>query len=190
MDPGSFIIKFVLPPVLGAVIGLFTNYLAIKMLFRPFKPKYVFGIRIPFTPGVIPKEHQKLAEKIGATVGDHLLSNESLHELFKKEAVRKKISEALDNMYGQFGMLSAFITADIRKMISEKVIEMMDRELPAVISELDIKATVEEKVKDFSLEKLETLILSVTKTQLAYVTYFGGVLGFVIGCAQFLTYLI
>jgi uncharacterized membrane protein YheB (UPF0754 family) len=175
---------------MGAVIGLFTNYLAIKMLFRPFKAKYIFGIRIPFTPGVIPKEHQKLAEKIGSTVGDHLLSNESLHELFKKEAVKTKISEALDNMYGQFGMLSAFITADIRKMITEKVIEMMDRELPAVINELDIRATVTEKVRDFSLERLEDLILSVTRTQLAHVTYFGGVLGFIIGCAQFLTYLI
>jgi uncharacterized membrane protein YheB (UPF0754 family) len=178
-----------MPPVLGAVIGLFTNYIAIKMLFRPFKAVYIFGLRVPFTPGVIPKEHQKLAEKIGSTVGDHLLSNESLHELFKKEAVRKKISEALDNMYGQFGMLSAFISKDMKKMISEKVIEMMDTELPAVINELDIKETVTAKVKEFSLVKLEELILSVTRTQLAYVTYFGGILGFIIGCAQYLTYL-
>lgn len=190
MDTSSFIIKFILPPVLGGVIGLFTNYLAIKMLFRPFKPVYILGIRLPFTPGVIPKEHQKLAEKIGATVGDHLLSNESLHELFKKEAVRSKICEALDNMYGNFGMLSSFISSDMKKMISDKVIEMMDKELPAVLNELDIRETVTKKVEEFSLERLEELILSVTRTQLSYVTYFGGVLGFIIGCAQFLTYLI
>jgi len=190
LDADSFILKFILPPVMGAVIGLFTNYLAIKMLFRPFKPVYFLGFRLPFTPGVIPKEHKKLAEKIGLTVGDHLLSNESLHELFKKEAVRTKICAALDNMYGNFGMLSSFISSDMKKMISDKVIEMMDTELPAVIDELDIRETVTKKVEEFSLERLEELILSVTRTQLAYVTYFGGILGFIIGCAQFLTYLI
>lgn len=190
MDTKIYMLKFILPPVIGAIIGLFTNYLAIKMLFRPFKPVKVFGITLPFTPGVIPKEHHKLAEKIGATVGDHLLSNESLHELFQKDAVKIKISDALENMYGQFGILSSFITSDIKKMISEKVIEMLDKELPAVINELDIKETVTTKVKEFSLERLEELILSVTKTQLMYVTYFGGVLGFVIGCTQLIIFLI
>lgn len=184
------ILKLILPPVIGAVIGLFTNYLAIKMLFRPFKPFRIFGVRVPFTPGVIPKEHAKLAEKIGTTVGDHLVTNESLHDLFRKDSVKSKIYDALENMYEQFGILSSFITQDIKKMISEKVIEMMDKELPAVIAELDVKKTVTEKVRDFSLERLEEIILSVTKTQLAYVTYFGGILGFVIGCAQLIIYFI
>ncbi|MBN2856845.1 MAG: DUF445 family protein [Candidatus Delongbacteria bacterium] len=183
-------LKYILPPVIGAVIGLFTNYLAIKMLFRPFKPVRVFGFRLPFTPGVIPKEHAKLAEKIGTTVGDHLVTNESIHDLFRKESVRSKIDDALENMYDQFGILSSFITQDIKKMISEKVIEMMDRELPGVIAELDVKKTVTEKVREFSLERLEEIILSVTKTQLAYVTYFGGILGFLIGCAQLLMFVI
>ncbi|HXK49337.1 MAG TPA: DUF445 family protein [Clostridiales bacterium] len=184
------ILKYILPPLIGALIGLLTNYLAIKMLFRPFNPVIIFGLRIPFTPGVIPKEHDNLAEKIGNTVGDHLLTNDSLHELFRKESVRRKIYDALENMYGQFGILSSFITSDIKKMISDKVIEMMDKELPAVLEELDIRETVKTKVREFSLERLEEIILSVTRTQLAYVTYFGGVLGFIIGCFQLFVYLI
>ncbi|MBN2857908.1 MAG: DUF445 family protein [Candidatus Delongbacteria bacterium] len=184
------ILKYILPPLIGALIGLFTNYIAIKMLFRPFNPVIIFGLRLPFTPGVIPKEHDKLAEKIGNTVGDHLLTNDSLHELFRKESVRRKIYDALENMYGQFGILSSFITSDIKKMISDKVIEMMDKELPAVLEELDIRETVKTKVREFSLERLEEIILSVTRTQLAYVTYFGGVLGFIIGCFQLFVYLI
>jgi uncharacterized membrane protein YheB (UPF0754 family) len=183
-------LKYILPPLIGAVIGLLTNHLAIKMLFRPFKPVFIFGLRLPFTPGVIPKEHEKLAEKIGNTVGDHLLTNDSLHQLFRKESVRGKIYDALENMYGQFGILSSFITSDIKKMISDKVIEMMDKELPAVLDELDVRETVKIKVREFSLERLEEIILSVTRTQLAYVTYFGGVLGFIIGCFQLLVYLI
>ena len=91
--------KYFLPPVIGALIGLFTNYLAIEMLFRLFKPVRIFGIRLPFKPGVIPKEHAKLAEKIGTTVGDHLVTNESIHDLFRKESVRSKICDALESMY-------------------------------------------------------------------------------------------
>ena len=46
--------------VVGAVIGGVTNVIAIRMLFHPFKPYYIFKMRIPFTPGLIPKEEKKL----------------------------------------------------------------------------------------------------------------------------------
>ena len=122
--------KYILLPVIGAIIGLFTNYLAIRMLFRPYKEKRIFGIRIPFTPGVIPKEHDKLAVKIGEAVGNHLVTPESLHELFTTDSVKDKINSALDGMYAQFGMLAAWITPEIKTMVSGKVIEMLDKELP------------------------------------------------------------
>ncbi|PID26564.1 MAG: hypothetical protein CR982_09860 [Candidatus Cloacimonadota bacterium] len=177
-------IKFIIPPVIGAIIGLFTNWMAIKMLFHPYKPIKIFGLRLPFTPGVIPKEHEKLAEKIGDTVGTHLVTAESIQQLFESDEVRDKIKDSLEKMYSQFGMLASFITPEIKEMITDKVIEFLDNELPSILDKLNIKDIVTEKVKAFSLEKLEELILSVTKTQLAYITYFGGILGFVIGCAQ------
>lgn len=180
------LLKFILPPVIGAIIGLFTNYMAIKMLFRPFNPVKIFGIRLPFTPGVIPKEHDKLAVKIGETVGTHLVTPDSIHELFKADNVKVKIKDALEGMYEKFGMLSAFITPEVKEMIAVQVLEMLDNELPNILDELDIQAIVTQKVKEFSLEKLEEIILSVTKTQLAYITYFGGVLGFIIGSVQVL----
>ncbi|MBN2789589.1 MAG: DUF445 family protein [Candidatus Delongbacteria bacterium] len=183
-------IKYIMIPVIGAIIGLFTNYLAIKMLFRPFKPIKFLGMTLPFTPGVIPKEHHRLAEKIGETVGEHLVTADSLHDLFKKDEVKNKIYKALDSMYGQFGILSSFITDDIKQMISEKVIGMIDTELPSILDEMDVKDTVTRKVKEFSLERLEEIIISVTRKELAYVTYFGGVLGFVIGCVQLLIFVI
>ena len=178
------LLKLLLPPIIGAIIGLFTNYMAIKMLFRPFNPIKLFGMRLPFTPGVIPKEHEKLAIKIGETVGTHLVTTESIHDLFKADTVKKKIKDALESMYGNFGMLSAFITPEVKEMIAVQVLEMLDTELPNILEELDIQAIVTQKVKDFSLEKLEEIILSVTKTQLAYITYFGGILGFIIGAVQ------
>ena len=51
--------------LMGAVIGYGTNTLAVEMLFRPFTPKYIGKWRLPFTPGLIPKEQARIAEKIG-----------------------------------------------------------------------------------------------------------------------------
>lgn len=184
----DLILTYLLPPVIGAVIGLFTNYLAIKMLFRPFSPWTVFGLKVPFTPGVIPKQHERLAEKIGETVGNHLISTKDLHNLFRTEQTKQKILDALEKMYSQFGMLSAFITQDIKDLIATKVIGMLDAELPAIIESMDIKKTVTEKVKAFSLVELEKLILDVAKAELAYVTWFGGILGFMIGLIQVFIY--
>ena len=57
-DASFLVILFMV--VVGAVIGGVTNVIAIRMLFHPFKPYYIFKMRIPFTPGLIPKEEKKL----------------------------------------------------------------------------------------------------------------------------------
>ena len=55
MDTVLAVLPWILPPILGAIIGYVTNRIAIKMLFRPLTAKHVLGIRVPLTPGVIPR---------------------------------------------------------------------------------------------------------------------------------------
>ncbi|WP_414053323.1 DUF445 domain-containing protein [Macrococcus equi] len=66
--------------LIGALIGGFTNYIAIKMLFRPFEPKFLFGKQLPFTPGLIPKRRNELSLKMGEMVTQHLLTPEVFKE--------------------------------------------------------------------------------------------------------------
>ncbi|MCG7420763.1 DUF445 domain-containing protein [Macrococcus epidermidis] len=66
--------------LIGALIGGFTNYIAIKMLFRPFEPKFLFGKQLPFTPGLIPKRRNELSVKMGEMVTEHLLTPEIFKE--------------------------------------------------------------------------------------------------------------
>ncbi len=68
--------SWVVPPLAGAVIGYFTNYLAIRMLFRPLEKKYLFGLPLPLTPGIIPARRRELAYQIAEMVGEHLLTRE------------------------------------------------------------------------------------------------------------------
>jgi hypothetical protein len=81
------------PPLIGAVIGLFTNWLAIKMLFRPLLEKRIFGVRVPFTPGILPRERKRLAQSLGDTVAIDLLDSKTVSERLRsplfKDAVRK-----------------------------------------------------------------------------------------------------
>ena len=72
------VIGMLLIPLSGAAIGFFTNWIAIKMLFRPHEEKRLFGIILPFTPGIIPKRRAELAKKLGAATGEHILTNDAL----------------------------------------------------------------------------------------------------------------
>jgi len=78
---------YLIPPVAGAIIGYFTNYLAIRMLFRPLEKKYFLKIPLPLTPGIIPARRQELARRIGDMVGDHILTREVILEKLQSPAV-------------------------------------------------------------------------------------------------------
>lgn len=72
------------PPVLGGIIGYFTNDLAIKMLFRPYRPIRVGGRILPFTPGLIPRNQERLAKRISDTIMNSLLTPEELQNLARR----------------------------------------------------------------------------------------------------------
>ncbi len=82
-------------PLGAAVIGYFTNWVAIWMLFRPHKEKRVLGVRIPFTPGLIPSRRGEMAERMGAAVARHLITQESIAARIDTPEVRGKIEEVL-----------------------------------------------------------------------------------------------
>ena len=79
-------------PIIGAIIGYGTNWIAVKMLFHPRKPIAVFGKTLPFTPGIIPKRQPKLAKAIAATVSNQLLTEEALKGMLLTDEMKDKIS--------------------------------------------------------------------------------------------------
>ena len=84
------------PPIVGGVIGYFTNDLAIKMLFRPYRPLYVGGRKLPFTPGLIPSNQERLAKRIADTIMGSLLTPEELQNLARKLLQTERIQGAIE----------------------------------------------------------------------------------------------
>jgi uncharacterized membrane protein YheB (UPF0754 family) len=95
------IIFWIGPPIIGAAIGYITNIVAIKMLFRPLKEVRFLGKRLPFTPGIFPRERHKLADSIGRMVEQELITSEVLRERLAKPEVRENIKNTLSGYSGQ-----------------------------------------------------------------------------------------
>lgn len=83
-------------PLLGGLIGYITNDIAIRMLFRPHKAKSLFGIHIPFTPGIIPKEKGRIAEAIGGVISENLMNNEVLEKYLLSDEMIGKVRSAVE----------------------------------------------------------------------------------------------
>lgn len=87
----NILLTIVLMAVLGALIGGITNFIAIKMLFRPYKAVYIGKWRLPFTPGLIPKRRDELSTQLGRTIVQHLLTPETFKKRFFNEEMRNKL---------------------------------------------------------------------------------------------------
>lgn len=88
--------SYIIAPLLGGVIGYITNDIAIRMLFRPHTAKYVFGIHIPFTPGIIPKEKGRIAEAVGGVISENLMNKEVLEKYLLSEDMVGKVRSAVE----------------------------------------------------------------------------------------------
>ena len=97
----STVLFWALPPLVGAIIGYVTNMVAIKMLFRPLKEIRLGRFRLPFTPGILPRERGKLANSIGRMVERELLTPGVLRERLTRTDVREDIRSALSSYTAQ-----------------------------------------------------------------------------------------
>ena len=94
------VLPWVLPPLLGAVIGYVTNAIAIRMLFRPLTEIRVLGIPLPLTPGIIPKQRAQLAESIGQMVSRELLTEEAVRRQLSSENFQARLEQNIDTLLG------------------------------------------------------------------------------------------
>lgn len=80
---------------MGGIIGYFTNDIAIKMLFRPYRAYYIAGRRLPFTPGLIPSNQERLAQRISDAIMGSLLTPEELQNLARKLLQTERMQAAI-----------------------------------------------------------------------------------------------
>ena len=82
-------------PVVGGVIGLFTNYLAVKMLFRPYKALYIGRWHVPFTPGIVARRKEELAQLLGTSIVAKFFNSDDLVEVFTSDYLTRAFADKL-----------------------------------------------------------------------------------------------
>jgi uncharacterized membrane protein YheB (UPF0754 family) len=187
-------------PLIGALIGWLTNYVAIKMLFHPKSEIKIFFFSLQ---GIFPKRQRAFAEKLGQVVSTELLTAQEvtahLKEKATSEAVLNHIAMRLEEGIASrlpraFPMLAMFMSSkNAEKLkrvlleqisgLNEELIDKLSRELE---KELDVQGIVEEKVAAFSSDKLEEILFSIMRREFKFIEVVGAVLGFFIGLIQIL----
>ncbi|MCY7283843.1 MAG: DUF445 family protein, partial [Cyanobacteria bacterium CAN_BIN43] len=162
------------PPVVGGIIGYFTNDIAIKMLFRPYKAIYVGGRQLPFTPGLIPSNQEKLAKRISDTIMGSLLTPEELQNLARKllqterleTAIAWLLKLALEQVQGANQQKTAKIVANIlRDLLGQslprmlKVLARREDFLEPQLNQLFDKVLLELQLTEVQANQLSTWFL-------------------------------
>ena len=106
---------YIVAPLVGSVIGYITNDIAIRMLFRPHKARYVLGYKVPFTPGIIPKEKGRIAASVGASISVNLMNREVL----EKNLLSDEMLEKLDNALRRFCNTLRHSPLSLREWLSQ-----------------------------------------------------------------------
>lgn len=185
-------------PIIAAVIGWFTNYLAVKMLFHPKEPVNLGFMKLQ---GIFPKRQNDLAKKIGALVSNQLFSMNDIKDKFNTPESRESITSVIDDRIDVFLRtkltvempMLAFIMNDamVLKIKGTLMAEINDM-LPTVLDnfannltqKIDIKKIVQEKVAAFSTDQLEGILVAILKKEFKFIELVGAILGFLIGCIQ------
>jgi len=125
------LILICIPPVAGAIIGFVTNVIAIKMLFRPLEEVRLFGVKLPFTPGILPRQRKRLAQSIGGMVERELLTPEILRQRLGRDDVREKIKQTLSLVTENFLNNSPNkLLSGHESLISEKILAAIEKMYP------------------------------------------------------------
>lgn len=192
------VLLWVTLPVVAALIGWFTNFLAVRMIFRPYREFRILGIRIQ---GLLPKRKSEFAKSIGETVEQHLISTEDIGKMLQDPVVAAKLKESIEARIENFvarklgggnPMIQAFLSGPMLVSIKSKLLLEVEELLADGVKmiaghldeNLDMRGIVEDKILSFEMKKLEEIVLQVAKKELVAIEILGAFLGFVVGLIQ------
>ena len=160
-------LPYILTPIFGAIIGYITNWIAIKMLFRPHRVHYLFGWKLPFTPGIIPKEKGRIAASIGEAISQNLMNEEVIRHTLLSDEMLGKVGAAFDNgvdrLRHEDKSLHEWLTGLINKEEVENAEAQVKEEITKTVAENLVSANLGQKIAhmavNHAIEKMKNGLL-------------------------------
>ena len=190
--------------LISGAIGWITNWVAIKMLFRPHKEINLGLFKIQ---GLIPKRKSEIGSGIANIIQNELISVKDVIANIDREEFSKRLNSLIDEVLDKnlkkkvkekFPLLQMFFTdkvaKDVGNTIKDIVMENQEKifEIFSNYAEenIDFEVIISDKISNFSLDKLEEIITLLAKKELKHIEVIGAILGMLIGAVQYLITLI
>ena len=199
MEAASFLLsyKLILPPFVGAIIGWTTNYVAIKLLFRPHNPVEFLGLKFQ---GLIPKRRKEIARSIARAIEKELLSSEDIAGMLTNIEWKKEVEQVLDDLVEHrfssdrlkkiplVGLVSENLTYHIKYLLTKEILKQIDLKKDSIVAKfkknVDVRELVLSKIDKLDVMRFEGLLTEFIARELKHLEYLGGVMGFIIGVFQ------
>lgn len=190
------IARLLLPPIIGAIIGWITNYVAIKLLFRPHHPIEVFGYKVQ---GLIPKRRKEIARSIAHTIEKELLSSEDLAGVLNgidwKGEVERSVEEVVEHRFSSkytalpiVGLVAENLKYHVKYILTKEILGQIDKKKGSLAAKfkdnVDIKDLMITKIDRLDVHRFEGLLTEFIARELKHLEWLGGVMGFIIGLMQ------
>ncbi|MBT8494093.1 MAG: DUF445 family protein, partial [Deltaproteobacteria bacterium] len=188
-----------LMPIVGVIVGLVTNYLAIQMIFRPLEPKRYFGF---FKyQGLFPKRQKAIAADYGRVAEAEILTPQVILAMVSEGEtggrvaayVTELVSEKLEE---QWEKVKPMVPVDVTPEMIEEVKDIMAKRMadaaPKVQPQmeqylgekLDVRNTVETKLGELPKMEFERILRGIFEEDELTLVLVGGVLGGSVGVLQ------
>ena len=191
--------KLVIMVIISAAIGWITNWVAIKMLFRPYNEINLGLFKIQ---GLIPKRRAEIGIGIANVVQNELISIKDVIANIDREEFSKRLNDLIDDVLEKnlktkvkekFPVMQMFFSDKMAKDVSntikgivmenqEKIFEIFSNYAE---ENIDFSTIITDKISNFSLDKLEEIINGLAKKELKHIEVIGAILGAFIGLVQY-----
>lgn len=185
-------------PAFGLIVGWFTDWLALKMIFNPKRPITVFGWHIQ---GLFLKRRREVAADYGTLIADEIITPRKVIEAILRgpmsdrvfAMIRREVQAAMDRSAGvarplvlvtigsaRYRQMKATIAAKIMQRLPETMAYVEDYARET----MDIRNVLREKMQDLDELQFEALIRPAFEQDEWILITVGAALGFFMGEAQ------
>ena len=186
-------------PIVGAIVGLGTNWLAIQMIFRPLEPRRYLGL-VTYQ-GMFPKRQAVIAHDYGRIAGNEVLTPANLIDhVTANPAAGELVAELVSTAHGQLEqfrpMLAMLAGAEPTDEQLEKITFVLTQRLGdlvpqarAVVEEhlchsLRLDELIEERLSVLDKPQFERMLRGIFEEDEVILVVIGGVLGGAVGALQ------
>ncbi len=172
--------------VAGSVLGLIRGEEMISGI-TSYISEALDGLRPHSIDSILRAIHPEAEEKLKTMLSRGLLDILAREETANiiNEMLAGQIDKLLSQPIGRIGdHIGEQKVRDASTSLTDAIISAVHAKLPEAVAEFDVGGVVREKIRNYPVEKLESLVMSVAKEHLRTIELFGALFGFLIGLAQ------